>query len=165
MKHAAIAFLDTPIGKLKIIGDELAIKMVSFTDESERSTDGKVPNVVRTCKFQLKEYFEGKRKEFDFAIDPGGTDFQKQVWEELLKIPFGKTSTYAKQAHKLGDLKKIRAVGTANGKNPIAIIIPCHRIIGTDGSLTGYAGGLHRKEWLLKHEHSLPSYNQLKLFE
>lgn len=165
MKHTAISFLDTPIGKLKIIGDEQAIKLVSFVDsEEERSTDGDVPIVVRNCKFQLKEYFEGKRKDFDLPLSPDGTEFQKEVWDELLEIPFGKTSTYAKQAIKLGDLKKIRAVGTANGKNPIAIIIPCHRIIGTDGSLTGYAGGLHRKEWLLKHEHSIPGFNQLKLF-
>lgn len=145
MKHTAISFLDTPIGKLKIVGDELAIKLVAFTDEEERSTDGKVPVVVRNCKFQLKEYFEGKRKEFDLPLDPNGTEFQKEVWQELLQIPFGRTSTYAKQAIKLGDLKKNRAVGTANGKNPIAIIIPCHRIIGSDGSLTGYAGGLERK--------------------
>ncbi|MEC7754393.1 MULTISPECIES: methylated-DNA--[protein]-cysteine S-methyltransferase [Roseivirga] len=164
MKHTAISFLETPIGKLKIVGDETAIKLVSFTDEAERSTDGKVPNIVRTCKFQLKEYFEGKRKTFDVPLAPEGTDFQKEVWDNLLSVPFGSTSTYAKQAIKMGDLKKIRAVGSANGKNPIAIIIPCHRIIGTDGSLTGYAGGLHRKEWLLKHENSIPGYNQLKLF-
>ena len=94
MKHTAISFLDTPIGKLKIIGDELAIKLVAFTDEEERSTDGKVPVVVRNCKFQLKEYFEGKRKEFDVPLDPDGTEFQKEVWQELLQIPFGRTSTY-----------------------------------------------------------------------
>ena len=129
--------LETPIGILKIIGDEKAIKWVGFTEEGIRSTDGKVPNVVKTAKHQLKEYFEGKRKVFDLALDPEGTEFQKIVWEELKDIPFGITSTYAKQAKKLGDLKKTRALGGANGKNPIVIIIPCHRIIGTDGSLTG----------------------------
>ncbi len=164
MIHTAITFLDTPIGVLKIIGDEEALKLVAFTDEGVRSTDGKVPNVVRTAKVQLKEYFEGKRKTFDLKLDPDGTPFQQQVWEGLLEIPFGKTSTYAKQAVKLGDKKKIRAVGGANGKNPIAIIIPCHRIIGSDRSLTGYAGGLERKKWLLKHEGSIPGYNQLELF-
>jgi len=164
VENTAITFLDTPIGKLKIVGDQEAIKLVAFTDEEERSTDGIVPNVVRTCKFQLKEYFEGTRKVFEVPLAPEGTDFQKEVWTKLDEIPFGKTTTYALQARKLGDLKKIRAVGTANGKNPIAIIIPCHRVIGTDGSLTGYAGGLHRKEWLLKHEHSLPGFNQLNLF-
>ena len=164
MINAAINFLETPVGVLKIAGDEDAIKLVTFTEEGIRSTDGKVPNVVRTAKLQLKEYFEGKRKTFDVRIDPDGTVFQKLIWEKLLEIPFGKTSTYAKQALVLGDKKKIRAVGAANGKNPIAIIIPCHRIIGTDGSLTGYAGGLERKKWMLKHEGSLPGFNQLELF-
>lgn len=164
MISSAITFLETPIGTLKIIGDQHAIKWVGFTEDGERSTDGKVPNVVRTAKHQLKEYFEGKRKKFEIQVAPEGTEFQKLVWEGLEEIPFGETSTYAKQAKNLGDLKKIRAVGGANGKNPIAIIIPCHRIIGTDGSLTGYAGGIERKEWLLKHEGSLPGYNQLKLF-
>ena len=164
MINAAISFLETPIGTLKIIGDQNAIKWVGFTEESERSTDGKVPILVKKAKHQLQEYFKGKRKDFDIPVDPDGTPFQKSVWEKLDHIPFGQTSTYAKQAIKLGDIKKIRAVGGANGKNPIAIIIPCHRIIGTDGSLTGYASGLERKEWLLKHEGSLPGYNQLELF-
>lgn len=164
MINSAITFLETPIGTLKIVGDQHAIKWVGFTEEGERSTDGKVPKVVRTAKQQLKEYFEGKRQSFDIAVDPEGTDFQKSVWKKLDEIPFGETSTYAKQAIKMGDIKKIRAVGGANGKNPIAIIIPCHRIIGTDGSLTGYASGIKRKEWLLKHEGSLPGYNQLQLF-
>lgn len=164
MRNTAITFLETPIGVLKIVGDEEAIKLVTFTDEDQRSTDGKVPNVVRTAKFQLKEYFEGKRKVFDLQLSPEGTEFQRQVWEGLLEIPFGKTSTYAKQTVKLGDQKKLRAVGAANGRNPIAIIIPCHRILGSDGSLTGYAGGIERKQWLLKHECSIPGFNQLKLF-
>lgn len=164
MKNVAIAFLETPIGKLKIIGDDSAIKRVSFTDEEERSTDGKVPIPVRNCKYQLAQYFEGQRKKFELNIAPDGTEFQQEAWAQLLTIPFGSTSTYAQQAIKLGDKKKMRAVGVANGKNPIAIIIPCHRIIGSDGSLTGYAGGIQRKEWLLKHEHSIPGYNQLKLF-
>lgn len=164
MIQTAITFLETPIGVLKIIGDEKAIKWVGFTEEGIRSTDGKVPNVVRKAKHQLKEYFEGKRKVFDIAVAPEGTHFQKTVWKELEDIPFGITSTYAKQAKKLGDLKKIRAVGGANSKNPIAIIIPCHRIIGSNGNLTGYAGGIERKKWLLKHECSLPGYSQLQLF-
>lgn len=164
MKNVAICFIDSPIGKIKIVGDDSAIKMVSFTNKGKRSTDGELPLPVRDCKLQLQQYFDGKRKSFELEIKPEGTEFQKQVWNELLNIPFGSTSTYSQQAIQLGDKKKIRAVGTANGKTPIAIIIPCHRIIGSDGSLTGYAGGLARKEWLLKHEYSLPSYNQLKLF-
>jgi len=162
--NSAIAFLKTPIGTLKIVGDHDAIKWVGFTDHGVRSNDSHLPLMVKKAKNQLHEYFEGKRKDFEIATAPDGTDFQKQVWSLLADIPFGETSTYAKQAKKLGDIKKIRAVGGANSKNPIAIIIPCHRIIGSDGNLTGYAGGMERKEWLLKHESSLPGYNQLELF-
>lgn len=164
MKDTAISYMDSPLGKIKIVGENDHIKRVSFVDGEERETDGPVPLVVRNCKKQLKEYFAGKRKEFNVPLDPDGTDFQKQVWEALLDIPFGKTSTYAKQSISLGDIKKIRAVGTANGKNPIAVIIPCHRVIGTDGSLTGYAGGLDKKEWLLRLEESMPGQNQTSLF-
>lgn len=165
MKNAAISFLETPIGTLKIIGDAEAIRWVAFTDEPARSTDGKLPSVVRTCKYQLKEYFDGKRKSFEIALDTDGTDFQKNVWSLLQQIPFGKTSTYVELAEKIGDSKKMRAIGQANGKNPLAILIPCHRVIGSSGSLTGYAWGIERKEWLLKHEHSIPSLTQLNLFK
>lgn len=164
MRNTAITYMDSPLGKIKIVGDADAIKMVGFVDGEERATDGILPLVVRNCKKQLREYFDGKRKEFNIPLAPEGTDFQKDVWNTLLEIPFGKTSTYAKQSVKLGDIKKIRAVGTANGKNPVAVIIPCHRVIGTDGSLTGYAGGLDKKEWLLRHENSLPGQNQTSLF-
>jgi methylated-DNA-[protein]-cysteine S-methyltransferase len=157
--------MDSPLGPIKIIGDATAIKMVSFIEEIGKEGAGVLPIQVRKCKKQLAEYFAGKRKEFSVPVDPEGTDFQKEVWAELLKLPFGTTSTYAKQAVKLGDMKKIRAAGTANGKNPIAIIIPCHRVIGTDGSLTGYAGGLDKKEWLLRLENSLPNMNQTSMFE
>lgn len=156
--------MDSPLGKIKIIGDADAIKMVSFINGEERETEGVLPLVVRKCKKQLKEYFEGKRTEFSVPLAPEGTDFQKGVWDVLIEIPFGKTSTYAKQSVKLGDIKKIRAVGSANGKNPIAVIIPCHRVIGTDGSLTGYASGLDKKEWLLRHENSMPGQNQTSMF-
>jgi methylated-DNA-[protein]-cysteine S-methyltransferase len=101
---------------------------------------------------QLQQYFEGSRTDFSLKLQPEGTPFQQEVWKELQNIPFGKTSTYLKQSLKLGNKKAIRAVASANGKNPIWIIIPCHRVIGTDGSLTGYAGGLWRKKWLLEHE-------------
>ncbi|OEK05882.1 methylated-DNA--[protein]-cysteine S-methyltransferase [Roseivirga misakiensis] len=164
MKNTAITYMDSPLGRIKIIGDADAIKMVSFIDREERESEGVIPLTVRNCKKQLKEYFEGKRKEFNVPLDPDGTAFQKEVWQSLLSIPFGKTSTYAKQSKILGDIKKIRAVGSANGKNPIAVIIPCHRVIGTDGSLTGYAGGLDKKEWLLRHEKSMPGQNQTSMF-
>jgi len=106
----------------------------------------------KECIKQLKEYFAGTRLQFDLPIFQIGTDFQQKVWEEVSKIPYGDTSSYALLAHKIGDVKSVRAVGTTNGKNKIAIIVPCHRVIGTDGSLTGYAWGLDKKEWLLKHE-------------
>jgi methylated-DNA-[protein]-cysteine S-methyltransferase len=105
-----------------------------------------------SCKNQLSEYFEGNRTQFDVKLNPKGTDFQKRVWVQLQEIPFNKTISYQEMANRLGDPKVIRAAASANGKNPIAIIIPCHRVIGSDGSLTGYASGLHRKKWLLAHE-------------
>lgn len=111
----------------------------------------------------MKEYFSGERTKFDVNLKPNGTDFQHKVWNELLQIPHGKTTNYEQQTIKIGDLKAIRAVTSANGKNPIAIIIPCHRVIGKDGSLTGYAGGLHRKEWLLQHEGAING-EQMKIF-
>jgi methylated-DNA-[protein]-cysteine S-methyltransferase len=101
---------------------------------------------------QLAEYFEGIRSQFDLKLNPKGTDFQQKVWKELLNIPFGKTRTYLEQTKQLGDPKAIRAVASANGKNPVGIVIPCHRVIGSDGSLTGYASGIWRKKWLLEHE-------------
>ncbi len=102
--------------------------------------------------YQLQEYFDGTREIFTLELSPEGTDFQKGVWNELLNIPYGKTISYLELSKKLGDVKAIRAVAAANGQNPLWIVIPCHRVIGSDGSLTGYAGGLHRKKWLLEHE-------------
>ena len=103
----------------------------------------------------MDEYFRKQRKVFELPLKPEGTDFQKKVWQALTQVPYGKTSTYKEIAERTGDLKAVRAVGGANRKNPIAIIIPCHRIIGSDNHLTGYAGGLWRKEWLLRHEGAL----------
>ena len=116
---------------------------------------------MEDCVFQLQEYFDGKRKAFDIKLNPEGTDFQKKVWNRLLEILYGKTLSYLELSKQLGDVKAIRAVANANGKNPIWIIIPCHRVIGSDGSLTGYAGGLSRKQWLLEHE---SPYKQTSLF-
>ena len=109
-------------------------------------------SVLVQCKQELLEYFAGKRKEFSVPFRQAGTEFQQKVWNELLKIPYGKTVSYNFIAESLGDKKSIRAVGASNGKNQISIIVPCHRVIGSDGSLTGYAGGLWRKKWLLNHE-------------
>ena len=157
MEPSQIAYCKTPIGTAKIVGNENGISAVTVIDDAmETSTE--IPENLKDCVQQLEEYFNGTRKEFTLKLNPQGTDFQKKVWGELLKVPFGKTRTYLEQSKKLGDVKAIRAVASANGKNPIWIIIPCHRIIGSDGSLTGYAGGIWRKKWLLEHEN--PSTQQ-----
>lgn len=144
------AYIKTPLGITKIIGDENGISVISVADEGEISTT--IPAVLQEAVNQLNDYFEGKRIDFDFKLNPKGTEFQQKVWKGLLEIPFGKTCSYMDLSKKLGDVKAIRAVASANGKNPLWIVVPCHRVIGTDGSLTGYAGGLWRKKWLLEHE-------------
>jgi methylated-DNA-[protein]-cysteine S-methyltransferase len=143
-------FIKTPLGIAKIIGDEYGISAISTLDEGEISDT--IQPVLQEAVTQLQDYFNGKRTHFTFKINPKGTPFQQKVWEELCQIPFGKTISYLDLAKKLGDPKVIRAAATANGKNPLWIAVPCHRVIGTDGSLTGYAGGLWRKQWLLEHE-------------
>ena len=140
----------TPLGLAQISGNELGIQSVRIIDEGEVSTV--IPEVLKDAVQQLSEYFEGNRTEFQLKLNPKGTEFQQKVWNALLQIPFGKTTSYQQLTLQLGDPKAIRAVASANGKNPLWIIIPCHRVIGSDGSLTGYAGGLHRKQWLLDHE-------------
>jgi methylated-DNA-[protein]-cysteine S-methyltransferase len=150
------AFINSPLGITKIVGDENGVSIISVLSEGELST--KIPNELQEAVSQLQEYFEGKRTDFNFKLNPKGTDFQQKVWQELLNIPFGKTMSYLDLSKKLGDVKAIRAVASANGKNPLWIVVPCHRVIGTDGSLTGYAGGLWRKKWLLEHE--TPSHQQ-----
>jgi methylated-DNA-[protein]-cysteine S-methyltransferase len=139
-----------PLGFALITGDENGISEISVLDEGAVSLE--TPSILKEAVIQLNEYFEGKRTDFDFKLNPKGTDFQKKVWNSLLQIPYGKTRTYMEQSKILGDVKAIRAVASANGKNPLWIVVPCHRVIGTDGSLTGYAGGLWRKKWLLEHE-------------
>lgn len=145
------ALIHTPLGTARIRGDADGIQSISVLDE-DITGDIEVPPILKDAAIQLKEYFEGKRQEFSLKLNPVGTVFQKKVWNALLKVPFGKTLSYLELSKELGDIKAIRAVAAANGKNPIWIVIPCHRIIGSDGSLTGYAGGLHRKKWLLDHE-------------
>ena len=121
-----------------------------------------IPQTLKAAVSQLTEYFEGHRRDFSLKLDPKGTSFQKKVWKSLLDIPYGQTRSYMSLAKELGDVKAIRAVAAANGKNPLWIVIPCHRVIGSDGSLTGYAGGLHRKKWLLNHE---SPFKQATLFD
>jgi methylated-DNA-[protein]-cysteine S-methyltransferase len=144
------AFIESPLGIAKIVGDANGITEISVLSEGKKSH--KIPDSLKECVDQLQAYFKGERKEFDFKINPQGTEFQQKVWQELLHIPFGKTMSYLDLSKKLGDVKAIRAVASANGKNPLWIVVPCHRVIGTNGSLTGYAGGLWRKKWLLEHE-------------
>ena len=145
------AIINTPLGITEIQGDENGISKIYIREEAVEITL-KIPSELEEAAIQLQEYFEGKRTHFTFLLHPSGTEFQKKVWQELLNIPFGKTCSYLDLAKKVGDVKAIRAVATANGKNPLWIVVPCHRVIGADGSLTGYAGGLWRKKWLLEHE-------------
>jgi methylated-DNA-[protein]-cysteine S-methyltransferase len=146
----ATAYIKTPLGFAKIVGDEDGVSVISVSDQGEASIT--IPTVLQDTVSQLNDYFEGKRIDFTFKLNPSGTEFQQKVWKGLLEIPFGKTMSYLELSKKLGDVKAIRAVASANGKNPLWIVVPCHRVIGTDGSLTGYAGGLWRKKWLLEHE-------------
>ena len=145
------AYIKSPLGTTEIIGDENGIAVISILD-AEKEIATEIPDVLKEAVGELQEYFEGNRNNFTFKLNPKGTDFQQRVWQELLNIPFGKTMSYLELSKKLGDVKAIRAVASANGKNPLWIVVPCHRVIGTDGSLTGYAGGLWRKKWLLEHE-------------
>jgi len=145
------AYIKTPLGIAEITGDEEGISKISVFDKEIESLP-EIPSDLKEAVSELEDYFLGKRNTFTFKLNPSGTEFQKRVWLELLEIPFGKTMSYQELSIKLGDIKAIRAVASANGKNPLWIVVPCHRVIGTDGSLTGYAGGLWRKKWLLDHE-------------
>lgn len=146
--------INSPVGVLAIEGTEKAITAVQFlngTEIKEPLRDDS-PDVMKACVRQLEEYFQGKREVFDLTYELNGTTFQTNVWQALTTIPFGETASYKDIAVIIGNEKAVRAVGSANGKNKISIIIPCHRIIGTNGKLTGYAGGMERKGWLLAHE-------------
>lgn len=150
--------MDSPIGPLLLTSDGAALTGVYMTDHEhvpeigrdwvEDATAAPLPEAIR----QLTAYFAGKLTEFDLPLAPAGTAFQKQVWQELGRIPFGITASYGEIAERIGNPKGVRAVGLANGRNPILIIVPCHRVIGANGKLVGYGGGLPRKEWLLAHE-------------
>jgi len=158
------AYIKTPLGIAKIMGDENGISVISVSDEGDtraklelaKQISNTIPIVLQEAVSQLNDYFEGNRTHFTIKLNPSGTEFQQKVWSGLLEIPFGKTISYLELSKKLGDVKAIRAVASANGKNPLWIVVPCHRVIGTDGSLTGYAGGLWRKKWLLEHENPSP---------
>ncbi len=147
------AFLKTPIGYIEVTGSDQGIRSLYFLDFRVRPHP--VPPVLRSCITQLEEYFHGERHAFDLKLDLVGSEFQLLVWNELLKIPYGQTISYHELAKRIGNLKAIRAAGGANAHNPVSVIVPCHRVIGSDGRLVGYRGGLKRKKWLLEHEHAL----------
>jgi methylated-DNA-[protein]-cysteine S-methyltransferase len=155
MKSDFTTYIDSPIGVISLSFNlKYELTAAEFNDKEGLPPDATnfgIREIENTVK-QFEEYFEGKRTQFDLKLAPEGTEFQKKVWKQLQKIQYGKTTTYQQMANHLGNPKVIRAAASANGKNPISIIIPCHRVIGTDGSLTGYAGGLYRKKWLLEHE-------------
>jgi methylated-DNA-[protein]-cysteine S-methyltransferase len=146
----------SPIGPLEISGVAEGVTSVTFV-KKRLPSDRNLPECMKDCVRQIDEYFKGARKKFSLNLLLEGTSFQKQVWQELRRIPYGKAVSYGDVARFIGKPLAFRAVGNANNKNPIAIIIPCHRVIGSDGSLVGYGSGIWRKEWLLKHEGSLIS--------
>ncbi|WP_347923158.1 methylated-DNA--[protein]-cysteine S-methyltransferase [Pontimicrobium sp. SW4] len=152
--------INTPLGFAKLEGDEHGLSSLTVLNNDIAVSDI-IPEILEDGVRQLEEYFNGERTDFSLKLNPQGTDFQKRVWNALLAIPYGKTTSYLQLSKDLGDVKAIRAVANANGKNPLWIIVPCHRVIGSDGSLTGYAGGLNRKQWLLEHE---SPYKQQSLF-
>lgn len=154
--------IPTPVGDLAITCNKGSLIHIHFADE--KIIDEHSSNItIRTAADQLTEYFNGQRQTFSIDIQPKGTPFQQQVWKILMEIPFGKTRTYVSLAKELGDINKTRAVGAAIAANPLLILIPCHRVVAANGNLTGYSGGIRRKQWLLHHEHHI-STGQQQLF-
>ncbi|MEJ2162694.1 MAG: methylated-DNA--[protein]-cysteine S-methyltransferase [Robiginitalea sp.] len=154
------AIIDTPLGTACITGDSSGIFSVKLTQDQKISDN--IPVLLQPACNQLEEYFRGTRKTFELLLNPQGTEFQQRVWMALSGIPYGKTTSYLQLARELGDPRAVRAVAAANAKNPLWIVLPCHRVIGSDGDLRGYAGGLDRKKWLLNHE---SPHRQASLFE
>ena len=154
MSEIYTTYYHSPVGLLKISGTNDYISEVSFHDTTQKAEGNKknLPPMIIQCIEQLIQYFHGERRQFEIPINQTGTSFQKEVWSELMQIPFGRTINYMDLALKIGDSKATRAVANANGKNNVAIIIPCHRVIGSNKELVGYGGGLWRKKWLLEHE-------------
>ncbi len=155
--------IDSPVGPLTIVASDAGVRAVLWpTDDDKRrvpldaidsdSTSAAEHPMIAAAARQLTEYFDGERRDFDVPLDPAGTDFQQSAWMALRSIPYGTTVSYGEQAAQMGDKRKARAVGAANGRNPISIIVPCHRVVGSTGALTGFAGGVDTKEWLLRHE-------------
>lgn len=155
MSHESYACrVPSPVGELLLVTSDRAVTALHFPGFTEpKATMATRPAIAREALAQLRAYFAGELKKFDLSLEPdGGTPFQQRVWKELRRIPYGVTCSYAEIAKRIGKPKAMRAVGAANGQNPICIVIPCHRVIGADGTLTGFGGGMGRKAWLLRHE-------------
>lgn len=156
MNMETIAYHESPIGILKIAGTENHISELSFANEKEPVISPKPNNLLlHQCIEELIEYFNGERTSFDIPVLQKGTEFQAKVWHELTNISYGKTISYMTLAKRLGDPNCVRAAASSNGKNHVCIIVPCHRVIGSNHSLVGYSGGLWRKKWLLDHENKI----------
>lgn len=153
----ASTIVDTPVGPLTLVASDAGLRAVLWPDDEGRvavagATEQPDHPVLLVAAVQLDEYFAGRRQDFDVPLDPVGTEFQQAAWQALRTIHYGSTISYGEQAARMGDRRKARAVGAANGRNPISIIVPCHRVVGADGSLTGFAAGVDTKAWLLDHE-------------
>lgn len=153
MEKLYYGYYKSPIGILRIVVDESSLVALDFNEEENKQSDEH--SYIKEVKNQLDEYFKGTRELFDLNIKINGTDFQNKVWNELTKIPYGETISYKELATRIGNDKACRAVGNANNKNKISIIIPCHRVVGSNKKLVGYAGGLEKKEWLINHENKV----------
>jgi len=157
MPRISYVSLATPIGDLRLVASPNGLRRIDLPPAGEPEStwvEESTPILAEVVR-QLTEYFAGDRRTFDLPLEPEGTDFQLSVWKVLRAIPFGQTISYGEQARRLGDANKARAVGSANGRNPLPIVVPCHRVVGADGSLTGFSGGVDAKRWLLEHEGSL----------
>lgn len=165
MDTSFISYYSSPIGWIEITATREGISSVLFVENQTKAVSEQLPKFILDCQIQLDEYFKGHRLTFDLPLIVKGTEFQVQVWEELAKIPYGKLTTYKALAYKLKTPAAIRAIGNANSRNRLCLIIPCHRVVGSDTNMVGYAGGIWRKEWLIEHEASNGGgYQQLKLF-
>ena len=153
---------EAPFGVVTVIGSDLGIRFVTFSNDAHPKplerlhiSDTDIHDSVNDAITQLDEYFNGSRRDFELPLDLQGTEFQIAAWNALAEIPYGRTASYGQQAASIGRPKAVRAIGGANGRNPVAIVLPCHRIVGADGSLTGFGGGIEVKKWLLDHEQSI----------
>lgn len=153
MEKLYYGYYKSPIGILRIVVDESSLVALDFNEDEKKQSDEH--SYIKEVKNQLDEYFKGTRELFDLNIKINGTDFQNKVWNELTKIPYGETISYKELATRIGNDKACRAVGNANNKNKISIVIPCHRVVGSNKKLVGYAGGLEKKEWLINHENKV----------